>query len=303
MKSVIIAVLRQGRSGATRGVLCAAILSMAMPVGAQMQTPLHVGAIKPISNELGVVLRGNASANPATCDRVELLWASNSVSYPPDFDGSPAPDNPSVAGGASWIGSLTSPALLNPGIFGMSIGGANRPPSGSRLFVRVYNAPTREAASFYTDSQIMTVVGNTVLLAEIAATTNAMDPRDNDSDGLNNSWEKSLGSNPNDGDTDGDGMSDRDEFRAGTGLTDPDSFLVVADVRRDGDNGLQIEWAAVAGKTYAVEYSTNNLPAQASYQEFSGHVTADGSSDRACKLIPDGQIPSRMQIRVRLVEP
>jgi hypothetical protein len=277
------------------------MVAMAASSGNAMKTPLHVGALAPITDEFGGILCGNAIADPATCDRVELLWASNSVSHAPEFDGSPHPDNPPVAGGTTWIGSLASPALLKPGIFAMSIGGAFRPPNNSTVFVRTYNAPTRAAASFYADSQMLETAGNSVLIAQIGATTNAIDPRDTDGDGLNNSWEKSLGSDANRRDTDGDGVSDGDEFRAGTGLTDSNSVFVVALVSPLGDDGLRIEWNAVAGKTYVVEYNTNNLSDKENYQEFEGYVTAE-ETGRIFKLVPGGWNLSRIHVRVRLVE-
>ena len=53
---------------------------------------------------------------------------------------------------------------------------------------------------------------------------------DDDGDGLNNSWEKSLGADPNNPDSDGDGMSDGDEHRAGTGATDSNSTSVITTI-------------------------------------------------------------------------
>lgn len=54
-------------------------------------------------------------------------------------------------------------------------------------------------------------------------------------------------------DTDGDGQSDGAEALAGTDPNDPNSTLKVTRTDRDG-GGFRIEWTAVPGKTYVVEY-------------------------------------------------
>lgn len=273
----------RGRAGATRfkpfawrRVLLAAIaLAGARAAQAQFVTPLHVGAAGAISNEFGQVLPGNA-ASPGSA--VLLLWASNSVIHPPDTSGAPHPNNPPVEHGLTRIGHLTSPALDNPGLFGLSIA-EPRPGDGAKVFVRVFNRNSVMASSFYADSQLLTVSGNKELIAQVGATTNALDTADHDGDGLHNSWEKSYGTDPDKTDTDGDGiddpteiamgsaptladsdgdgMIDGHEWRAGTRLDDPASYLGLAGITPAVPH-LVVRWASVTGRSYQVESAPGN---------------------------------------------
>lgn len=295
----------RARAEAGRHVALAlgALLLCASGTAARAQgitTPLHLGTLAPTVDEFGFVLQGNASMNPASRDLVHILWAEDSVIYPPALDGTPDPGNPPVEGASASIGALTSPIFVEPGIFGAAIA-KPRPPNGSKLFVRVFNAPTLEDASFYGDSQILTVDGNKVLIAEITAADIPLDSRDTDGDGLNNSWEKSMGSDANRWDTDGDGVSDGDEFRSGTGLLDPNSVFIVAQITPYGEKGLKIEWDSVPGKSYVVQYSTNNFPDSESYVDYDGVITADSSITK--KIVPNGRALERVHVRIKLVEP
>ncbi len=80
---------------------------------------------------------------------------------------------------------------------------------------------------------------------------------DTDGDGLPDSWETTYFGNPTGGsataDGDGDGMSNRDEFIAGT---DPGNALSVLRIIRTPANGL-LQFVAQTNLGYSVQYSTN----------------------------------------------
>lgn len=288
------------KGGRAFAAALAVLVLTAFGAAGQLDTPLQIAANEPIMDEFGVTLRGHANAIPANRDLVQVLWASNSVIYPPAYDGTPDPRNPPAQNGAWWIGSLTSPDLANPGFFSAVL--ANPRPDQSRtLFVRAFNADKAKSATFYGDSQILSVHDNDVLMAKIGATTNALDPRDNDNDGLNNSWEKSLGADPNNPDSDGDGMNDGDERRARTGILDSNSVFVVAWLQRGSDEDAVVSWESVTGVQYQVEFTDNNLDSEGVFSNVSDVVTA--ADVVTSVLIPYGLQSERGIYRVRLVEP
>jgi hypothetical protein len=86
---------------------------------------------------------------------------------------------------------------------------------------------------------------------------------DTDRDGIPDSYETSIGLNPNDpadatGDLDGDGMSNYAEYLAGTDPTNPNSYLRVDQNTMQGMATVIV--AAVSNRTYTVQY-TDKLPA------------------------------------------
>lgn len=279
--------------------------------------PLHVGATTPIVNEFGDVLPGQASAPGCL---VMVLWASNNVIYPPDVNGQPDPRNPVVEGGLAGIGKLSRSDLERPGTFGMAL---NRPADGSRLFIRVFNSTNASSSSFYGDSGLFTVSANVGFDAQIAATTNALDPNDDDLDGLNNSWEESYGSDsgktdsdddgiadlaehqmglhPGRSDSDGDGMPDGHELRAGTQPDDEASYLGVAQLQPT-QLDLVIRWASVTGKFYQVEGSEDALTNPTGFTQLSEIIPADTGSVTFTTLTNAMQDPGMHFYRIRLVE-
>lgn len=296
-------------------LLLAALVS---PSPAQMLLgPLHVGATTPIVNEFGEVLPGQASAPGCL---VMVLWASNSVIYPPAVDGQPDPRNPVFEGGLAGIGKLSRSDLERPGTFGMAL---NRPADGSKLFIRVFNGTNTSSSSFYGDSGLFTVTANVGFDALIAGTTNVLDPGDDDLDGLNNSWEKSYGSdsskadsdddgladlaehqmglNPARSDTDGDGMPDGHELRAGTLPDDQASYLGVAQLQPTQMN-LVIRWASVTGKFYQVEGSEDALTNPDAFIQLSEVIPADTGTVTYTTLTNAMQDPGMHFYRIRLVE-
>ncbi len=288
----------------------------AAPAHATLETPLRVGVSAPITNEFGQRLPGRAAAPGAL---VMVLWAPSNTIYAPAIDGTPHPLNPPVSNGITAIGRSMAPALSNPGRFSLSL--ANPRPKSGRLFVRVFNKPTLEASSFYADSEIFLISGNKLFIANIGPTTNALDTADDDGDGINNSWEKSYGSDPlnpdTDGDgipdglehqlgsspvladTDGDGVPDGHEFRAGTDLADPDSYLGVADITPAGSD-LLIQWASVTGKLYQVEGASTLL--DAAFSNLTDIIPAAPGNQTAATLTNALGSDLPLMLRIRLVE-
>ncbi len=84
---------------------------------------------------------------------------------------------------------------------------------------------------------------------------------DTDRDLLSDSWERSTwGSieevNDPDGDDDGDGVPNRDEYRAGTDANDCDSYLDFLDIVPT-EWGPQLRWRSVLGKRYRISCSND----------------------------------------------
>ncbi|NCC51666.1 MAG: hypothetical protein EOM20_10665 [Spartobacteria bacterium] len=239
-------------------------------VGAQITTPLHIGATSPILDEFREPLCGDCY-HPG--DVVQVLWASNGIAYPPAIDGAPAPENPLMAGGLTGIGHCVIPSLVDSGLFGLSIA-QNRPGNGSKIFVRVFNDSALDRVSFYGDSHIFTVQDNQVFDVGVVATTNALDTADNDNDNLNNSWERSYLSDPSNPDSDGDGVRDGDEVLAGTDLLDASCVFELESMQPIGAHDLYVEWKSIAGHQYIIQFTADTPDHHLSYQDVSPTITA-----------------------------
>lgn len=275
------------------GSALALTLWLLLPVvlQAQFTTPLHIYAPKRIADEQGIPLQGSFSA-PGDC--VQIYWASNGVIHAPAVDGSPHANNPPMVGGEGAIGKLARPSDPAPGTFAYALN-QPRPANGSKFFVRVFNAKTPEEATFYADSSLLTASGNDILKVSFTATTHALDTRDVDQDGLNNSWERSLGSDENKPDSDDDGMTDGDEFAAGTDVTDADSVMAILQLSSTAD-GVRIRWASVPGKNYSVQRQTGLL--NGCFETVADPVTAVDSETEM--LLEESPAASRALYRIQL---
>ncbi len=76
---------------------------------------------------------------------------------------------------------------------------------------------------------------------------------DNDGDGVKNGDEFLHGGDPTRKDTDGDGLDDGAELVAGTGLNDPHSVFQVAHIEQVGGGAIRVGWDARAGRTYQLQ--------------------------------------------------
>jgi hypothetical protein len=221
------------------------------PASGQLTTPLHIGTTTPIMNEFGQPLPGNYQNHGAL---VVVYQAPDQMIYPPDAHGNPHPLNPPLPGAESRIGRLTHRHSETPAMFGLAIAGPARPANGTPLFVRVFNRETIEDSTFYRDSDLFIVSGNKSFNLVLPATDVPIDDADNDGDGLNNSWERSYGTDPDVVDTSGNGMSDYEAVMAGIDPLDPTAFFGMTVTEIDASR-IIFRWASRPGNLYQIEYT------------------------------------------------
>ncbi len=249
--------------------LLALCLLVAHSARADLAPPLYVGNVVPAKDELGRPMKGSPlPANTASRPLVEIRTAANGV-FPPGSNGVAHPLNPLLTAQSAGGMGLNA-ALENSGLFCMVF--PDRPAAGTKVFVRTYNAPTAEEATFYADSAVVTVPVSEVSLVVTFKSAQPIDSGDDDGDGLSNAWEELLGiddrATP---DYDGDGMSDLNEMLAGTAPDDPGSKLGFRLIRREegvapamaGEEPVRpvrVRWQSVPGKSYQLEYVLQLVP-------------------------------------------
>jgi Tol biopolymer transport system component len=122
---------------------------------------------------------------------------------------------------------------------------------------------------------------------------------DSDQDGMDDDWEWTyFGNLDRDGkaDYDGDGLSDRAEFVAGTNPINDASVLRVFLLTSVQTGGTWIYWHAVAGKSYTVQYK--NALTDPEWSSLAGTVMAEGPV--ALKLDDFGVPTTQRYYRVRV---
>ena len=245
--------------------VCAVMLLTGGLARAAVVPPLYVGNVEPVVDEYGRRMAGSAlPSGEESRSLVEIRTTTDGIVRPPTTNGVPHPYNPlltpSSTGGMGMNASGT-----NSGIFCMVF--HDRPGQGTKLFARAYNAPTREEASFYADTALAEAPGTDSSLVVTFRTATPLDDGDDDGDGLNNSWEKSLGTDDRPAfDYDADGMGDLYEMWAGTDPTDPDSNLAIRDIHSEGTGpapqgeggegvqSVRLRWQSAPGRRYQIQY-------------------------------------------------
>ncbi len=246
-------------------------------------------------DEHGQLLPGTAHQPGAL---VQILAAPLGC-YPPATNGAPHANNAVLA--EAHIGDGTDPQL---GPLGLAAGSVNiNRYEPTVIFARVFNKPTADESTFYSDSPLYTNSTTAYATFKIAAgpTEQAVDGGDDDADGLNNSWERSLGSEMANPDSDGDGVSDGHEYRAGTGLNDADSFLAMVQVSPQPNGDVLVQWDAVAGKSYQLQFTASDLSESGQvFSNINDVVTATG--DMCTTVVTNGMSFPVGFFRVQLVE-
>ncbi|MGD9612699.1 MAG: thrombospondin type 3 repeat-containing protein [Kiritimatiellia bacterium] len=233
-------------------------------------SPLYVGNRVPVLDGFGRPLRGSPAPAEATnrC-RVEIRTTTTGSVYAPGTNGAASPYNPLLpTNGVAGMGENAETA--DAGLFCRSF--RNRPEAGTLVFARVFDAPSIADAAFYADSQLATVPADGSSLPLTFGDLRPLDPGDDDGDGLNNSWERVLGTDDRpSADYDGDGMLDLHEMLAGTDPTDPASLLAFLMVGTGAGEVLPAEfdpaaklihlrWPSVPGKSYQLESTSALAP-------------------------------------------
>jgi hypothetical protein len=234
------------------GALLAFALALAparIASASSILVPLAFDCTYNIVDERGRLLPGTA-AEPGAY--IEILEAPAGV-FPPAVNGAPHPSNRVIA--TAYIGQGTDPGA---GPLGKASGLLMIDRSSAKpLFARVFNRRSPEESSFYADSSVFTNFSSyEVFQIDVTSTHTPLDVGDEDGDRLHNSWEKSLWSDPYAPDSDGDEMSDYEEFLAGTDPIDHTSYFGIGELSlRPWLNGIVIRWSAAFGRAYQLQHA------------------------------------------------
>lgn len=180
---------------------------------------------------------------------VHVYKAIDGVIYPPEYDGTPHTNN--VLLDVARIGDGVDPLIIKEGKFSL---GFSPKPLGSFIFVRVFHK------GFYGDSQLFQIptTKHETFMVEIKI-DKPLDERDNDGDGLHNSWEITYGTDSEIIDSDDDGYTDLEEICLKTNPIDSQDYLSIDYSVIIPNAGLFVLWDAKGGVEYLVEHTTNYL--------------------------------------------
>jgi len=284
-------------NGIIKGFVAIVVLAAA-GIAAQAQVVnLNFGMKNSVMNEFDQVLPGV----PAEPGALVQILIGNQGKFPPATNGTAHANNPVLR--ETHIGIGVDPAI-GPAGKASDVIAVSRSVTNA-IFARIFNASTKEASSFYTDSQLynVPVFGGTygIFWVEAAKTTNEIDSTDHDGDGLSRSWEMSYGTDAANPDSDNDGMNDGNEILAGTDALDEESLLMMVELNPAPGGDLLVTWDSVVDKTYQLEYTTNSLADAVAFFPINDPVIATGNTSST--LVTDGSVPPSSNFRVRLVLP
>ena len=118
-----------------------------------------------------------------------------------------------------------------------------------------------QAVTFVTPAQAtMSLAANERGRVERVDLQMAVAPVDTDGDGLPDDWELAhFGSlaHAGNGDPDGDGVSNLNEYRAGTDPNDPNSCFAFIQIKPDPQGGVEVKWSSVPEKSYVIQRSSS----------------------------------------------
>jgi hypothetical protein len=199
---------------------------------------------------------------PYVGQTVQIVWQYAGISF-----GSPTygwlVDDISITGvSAGAGGTIVISKNLGQGSFTLT-GPVSR--SGTALSTTISNAPPGPYSVQFSDVtfyQTPLDQSGTLTTAGTLTFTGNYSFIDANHNGISDAWEKyyfgSVATNRTQfTDTDGDGMSDYGEFIAGTNPTNAASKLVFLSVTVQSNRFFQLQWAAIPGRVYQVESSTN----------------------------------------------
>lgn len=125
-------------------------------------------------------------------------------------------------------------------------------PGGTGPTLQIANVQAQHAGQYYLR------VTNLVGTAFSATATLTLGAQDSDNDGIPDEWEARYGlqsNNPNDAqlDSDGDGLSNLQEYLAGTSPLDAKSVLKL-EIQPAGGSGAGLQFQAISNKSYTIQY-------------------------------------------------
>lgn len=306
----------RSRHGLGVGKICICILwGLTTWAGGGILQPLYVGNLVPVLDEYGRPMKGSPLPQEAASRAwVEIRTATDGIIRPPATNGLAHPSNPLLM--TDSVGGIGANAkTADAGLFCLLF--PNRPAGGTMIFARVYDAPTVEQSAFYVDSGLAVVPTNGISLVLCFGKAQPLDPGDDDADGLDNSWERVLGTDDRPtADYDEDGMCDLDEMLAGTDPRDSSSLLAFQMAQPETGSApgfdplaklMHVRWPAVPGKSYQLEYAPRLVPdpatgaAPAFFPLGAAMTAVEGASTMDTWVDISGPDGQRM-FRVRLVE-